>query len=193
MGQTFFIIQPFEDPASERIPEKLLEQRSDPIFSNSCTINPTLQDIFEKHSSLTKIIRILAYCRRFVIRCKLGNNLASEATYLSLSEIIEIKSILFLWVQERHFPDELNTLQAGKTLSPSSKILSLNPFLDHGENLNFLPYEPANEELPHGTRWQLVQSIRKGFWKRWYNEYLYSLQQSEGSLKRISKLDTWSS
>ncbi|GIY33346.1 hypothetical protein CDAR_452751 [Caerostris darwini] len=35
-----------EDPASERVPEELLEQRSDPIFSNWCTISPTLQDIF---------------------------------------------------------------------------------------------------------------------------------------------------
>ncbi|GIY41409.1 hypothetical protein CDAR_532261 [Caerostris darwini] len=79
----------------------------------------------------SKIIRILAYCRRFIIRCKLGTNLANVATYLSLSEICYIKSILFRWVKERHFPDELNSLQAGKTLSPSSKILSLNPFLDN--------------------------------------------------------------
>ncbi|GIY24383.1 reverse transcriptase [Caerostris darwini] len=81
----------------------------------------TEEENFEIHA---KIIRILAYCRRFIIRCKLGTNIASEATYLYLSEI---KSILF-----RHFPDELNSLQTGKTLSPSNKILSLNPFLDNG-------------------------------------------------------------
>ncbi|GIY28926.1 uncharacterized protein CDAR_621421 [Caerostris darwini] len=138
---------------------------------------------------------------------------------LQQRKITEIKSILFRWVQERHFPDELNSLQAGKTLSPSSKILSLNPFLDNGilwiggwikrsnlpfkskhpllspdndieslhaltpshfligEKLSFLPDEPANEEPLHGTRWQLVQSILKGFWKRYHNEYLHSLQQ----------------
>ncbi|GIX82634.1 reverse transcriptase [Caerostris darwini] len=123
---------PLEDPAPERIPKELLAQRSDPIFSKSCAIYPTLHIIFEKHSSLAKIIHILAYCRRFIVRCKLGTNLASETIYSSLSDIIEIKSILFRWVQERHFPDKLNSLQAGKTLSPSSKILSFNSFLDNG-------------------------------------------------------------
>ncbi|GIY45564.1 hypothetical protein CDAR_545211 [Caerostris darwini] len=60
------------------------------------------------------------------------------------------------------------------------------------ENLSFLPDESTNEELPHRTRWQLVQSLRKGLWKRWHNEYLHSLQQrtSEGSLKRIAKMET---
>ncbi|GIZ02584.1 hypothetical protein CEXT_213761 [Caerostris extrusa] len=59
MGQTFhqdFNYWPFEDPESEQVPKELL----DPIFSNSCTINYILQNIFEKYSSLAKIILILA-------------------------------------------------------------------------------------------------------------------------------------
>ncbi|GIY92743.1 hypothetical protein CEXT_535621 [Caerostris extrusa] len=64
------------------------------FFPNSCTINPTFTGYFGKYSSLANNIRLLAYCRHFIVRCKLGTNHASED--LSLSQINEINSILFL-------------------------------------------------------------------------------------------------
>ncbi|CAG4958844.1 unnamed protein product [Colias eurytheme] len=46
-----------------------------------------------------------------------------------------------------------------------------------GRPLTSLPSPPAATEKKIKTRYQLIESLRESFWKRWHNEYLSELQK----------------
>jgi len=82
-----------------------------------------------KYSSLFKLKRITAYCKRFIYNCKVK---ISERKTGNLSSA-ELNEAMYLWikiVQAEVFPEELDALKKGKSLKVNSRIVSLNPFLD---------------------------------------------------------------
>ncbi|GIY33383.1 DUF5641 domain-containing protein [Caerostris extrusa] len=148
---------PLEDPASERVPEELLEQRSDPIFSNTHHSKPVKQLMGDLPKTRVEISQAFTNCScdftgSIEVKLAKGRGQKSTKAYVVLFVCLATKAL--------HLE-----LEADLT----SLIVDY-----YGDPW---PHEPANDELSHRTRWQLVQSILKGFWKRWHNEYLHSLQQ----------------
>lgn len=82
-----------------------------------------------KFSSWSKLYRITAWCLRFINNC---SRLALERKkgHLSLEEVSKAIICIVRTVQQSAFPEELRCLKLRKPLSSSSKILSLNPFVD---------------------------------------------------------------
>ncbi|XP_018371804.1 PREDICTED: uncharacterized protein LOC108766798 [Trachymyrmex cornetzi] len=86
------------------------------------------QRLYHRMSDLNKIERVLAYCLRFISRCKRISMKQAEA--LSVTEIEAARSYLIRNAQDKAFHEEILTLQQSKCVKSSSKLLTLHPFLD---------------------------------------------------------------
>lgn len=89
--------------------------------------------IFERYSSLSKLQRLISYCRRFICNalCRTKKNpQASTIGQLCIPELNETMNILIKLVQRESFPAEIHLLKNGKNIQADSKLKALNPFMD---------------------------------------------------------------
>lgn len=94
------------------------------------------QDIFHRFSKLSRLIRVIAFCRRFITNCKirktsiLHSNNDARSQSLSIEELEQSRLSLVRIVQRDCFKAELHLLKNNKPLNTNSNVLSLNPFID---------------------------------------------------------------
>ncbi|GFV13348.1 integrase catalytic domain-containing protein [Trichonephila clavipes] len=126
------------DEASDEVKA---EQKSVSIFNLfTHTSNDVIHGLFEHYSSLTKIIRIFAYCQRFIKNCKKiasqGSSISSShinTTSLTFSETKTAEETIIRWVQGFYFQEEIRSIKKQIFLPPKSPLRSLHPFIDeHG-------------------------------------------------------------
>ncbi|XP_026730678.1 uncharacterized protein LOC113495880 [Trichoplusia ni] len=83
---------------------------------------------FNDFDSLIQLLRTITYSRRFLkqktYKEKINSPITTEELQLSLQTCIKK-------AQEEEFVDEINALKGKKTIKKSSKIKSLNPYLDN--------------------------------------------------------------
>jgi len=90
---------------------------------------PIEPSIFEGRSSLRCIIRVIAYCRRFVSNCK--NRSLRRTDSITAIEVDEALHILVKMVQQESFPEEIKDIATDKHNSVCiKKLIPLNPFID---------------------------------------------------------------
>lgn len=88
-------------------------------------------DFFDKYSDLRKLIRITAFCLRFIGNMKRkrnGESLMSGA--VKLSELQMAENSLIRNVQAEYYMNEIDALQNGRELDKKSSLLTLSPFID---------------------------------------------------------------
>ena len=87
-------------------------------------------NILHMFSSFNKTLRVLAFMLRFISNIKLGK---SSRFYgpLQPEEINKSLNLIIKHVQIESFPNEYECLSKNKELPRSSKLLSLNPFLEN--------------------------------------------------------------
>ncbi|KAL0884187.1 hypothetical protein ABMA27_016192 [Loxostege sticticalis] len=86
------------------------------------------QSILKRYSSLTKLIRVVAYCRRFITR---KNSIVRNVNCLSSFELGEALNTCIKLAQAAEYAQDIKELKSsGHITSKKSKILSLTPFLD---------------------------------------------------------------
>lgn len=84
--------------------------------------------LLNKCSSLTRIIRVIAWIQRFITN--LRNKTKSDTAHLTTSEINAATRSIVLHVQRVEFKSEYKQIMQSKTVSRSSSIYKLNPYLD---------------------------------------------------------------
>lgn len=111
--------------ASSDLPEQKQITKAMVIIDNK-------QDIFERFSSLTKLIRITALCLRFIkfTRNKFKNQENKITGRISTSELINSNLRLIKIVQEATFSEDLHALKTKGSVPRKSKLSNLSPFLD---------------------------------------------------------------
>lgn len=87
-----------------------------------------VDNLLEKHSSLTKIIRILAW----VLRMK---NTDQKMKYLTATELNNARLIIIKNIQHKEFSEEIHDLLQNKCVNKKSKINNLYPMLDENNIL----------------------------------------------------------
>ncbi|XP_033229546.1 uncharacterized protein LOC117181086 [Belonocnema kinseyi] len=88
--------------------------------------------LLERYSSLHRLIRVTAYCLRFIENVKRAKEL-QKLGYLEVSERAHALSRLLKLAQTQDFLREIRDIQESKQISNKSRLYSLNPFLDaHG-------------------------------------------------------------
>jgi len=102
------------------------------------TIEPEF-DIFERYSSYEKLIRVVAFCLRFINSIKhkikrinpdLKHNLIKSISPCSNDELENAKLVLVKILQGRFFKKEIDDISKYGIVNKKSPILKLNPFLD---------------------------------------------------------------
>ncbi|GFW63656.1 integrase catalytic domain-containing protein [Trichonephila clavipes] len=99
-----------ESSCDEASDEVKAEQKSVSIFNLfTHTSNDVIHGLFEHYSSLTKVIRIFAYCQRFIKNCKKiasqGSSISPShinTTSLTFSETKTAEETIIRWVQYEH-------------------------------------------------------------------------------------------
>lgn len=105
--------------------ETKLEERKIETYLAGATLNVENEDdrLWSKYSSLTKLLRVVAYCRR-ILKSK-----HKPHTYLLKSEINEALVIMLKKCQRQSFEGEIHATKTG-TLQRKSQLTSLNPQID---------------------------------------------------------------
>ncbi|XP_060804637.1 uncharacterized protein LOC106135320 [Amyelois transitella] len=89
-----------------------------------------IEDICSRFSSLRKLIRVIAYCRRFLHLKNTTSEESKHLPYLTAKEIQESLTCCILQHQRRWFADEISMLLKNKNVSKKSKLSTLNPYID---------------------------------------------------------------
>lgn len=94
------------------------------LRKNTCLMTVSNElEMFKKHSSFSKILRIIAYCLRWRRNSK-------HVSTLTTAEISEAEIRLLKLLQATEFTDELRVIKENKILTGRSRIVSLSPFAD---------------------------------------------------------------
>lgn len=84
--------------------------------------------LLTKYSSFIKLQHVIAYCLRFLHNLKNKHN--RYEGFLSNIELIESHNVIMRLVQHGDFLAEYKALKKGQLISKSSKLYSLDPFID---------------------------------------------------------------
>ncbi|XP_055681881.1 uncharacterized protein LOC129789254 [Lutzomyia longipalpis] len=122
------------------------EEKPPKVTSHLATPPKTLE-LFHKYSSVSTLIRIVAYVLRWKRKYQ-GEQLKGQ---LSVQELDNARHCLIKIVQSEGFPDELKHLQKGQQMKSGSKLRSLVPFLD-SEGIIRVTGRIQNSELGPETR-----------------------------------------
>ena len=106
-----------------------LEQEQCKQVPTSLIVALSNSSYVENYSSLTRLIRVFSYCRRFIRNSRLPVA-DRETSFLSAQELHDTLLVFIRQSQQLHFGIEVKELEEHRCIPNSSKILSLNPFLD---------------------------------------------------------------
>lgn len=124
---------PFLKEPEENWPVSLVQYQQNPpemkSVAQSLVLVPDESFKFENYSNLSSLIRIIAYCLRFRKNCSSSRN-SRDIGPLKTLELRNALSCILKQVQNQSFASEFKHLCNSKPISPKSKIISLNPFLD---------------------------------------------------------------
>lgn len=120
------------------------------ITIQNCTILP-------RSPSYYRLKRSMAYVFRFVYNCK--NKVNRRTGVLTADEMKTADTLITKCVQNDGFADEISTLSIKKSVSRSSKLISLSPFLDE-EGLLRVGGRIDKSDLPYDARHQLLLPMK---------------------------------
>ena len=122
----------------------------------SCLISVNAAPIFnfERHSSLTKVINIVAWVHRFINNC-LCHRSRRNSGPLSSPEISFATVRVWRTLQHQSYGHEITQLQQGRLLHKSSQIGKLNPALDN-EGLLRVHTRLKYAELPPEMKYPII-------------------------------------
>ena len=141
--------------------EEMLEGRHVVAVVQSTT---SVNDIFFRWSSYTRLLHVVAYCLRFIsnIRAKSRtqppSNPGPVLRALSVDHLTKANVILVRLAQKDAFAPEINELLKGNSILKGSHIRRMSPFLDEQEVLRVggrlklaqLPYQATHPALLPG-------------------------------------------
>ena len=142
-----------------RVPEDIPEERS---ARTLLATSSDSDDVMLKFSSYSKLIRVTAYCRRFIQNCRQGCERLSKP--LSLAECQEASLSCIRIAQLASYHHEITTLCQHKVLSKKSTIFKLNPFVDE-KGILIVGGRLDNSELNFETKHQIILSPHHHFTK----------------------------
>ncbi|XP_011858366.1 PREDICTED: uncharacterized protein LOC105555927 [Vollenhovia emeryi] len=115
--------------------------------------------IFENTSSAKRIIRVIAYCKRFLYNCK--HKTQHKINFLNAEELKESLYTLVKLAQRECFPDEVRKRE---TCVSSNKLIFLHPFVDK-DGLLRVGGRLGNSEFSNDKKHPIVLSAKHRFTK----------------------------
>lgn len=142
------------------VPLTDLEKKAKPKISCNVTVTENDDATFlNRFSTLSKLIRVTAYCRRFYNVCKarVMKIPFTEPDYLSANEIENASNHCIKLSQSIFFQEEISRLRLGKQVHKTSKIYALHPFIDD-KGIVRVGGRLANAEIPNDVKTPILLS-----------------------------------
>lgn len=110
-------------------PEEILEKRT-LIAAINIKLKPN--PIFDRASSFIRLLRVTAYCLRFIASCRRGISVepVRNTAILTVDELSKTRTILIRLAQEDDFLEEKRDLKNERVVSKHSHLRLLSPFID---------------------------------------------------------------
>ena len=86
------------------------------------------EDITQRFSKLSKLIRVVAYCRRFINNCR--HSKAKKTTTLSTQDLDQALTCCVKMVQQISYTQETKDLMEQQEVAPTSSLKTIHPFID---------------------------------------------------------------
>ena len=127
------------------------------VFVTAVKLDDDFPISIEKYSSWLRLLRVTAWCIRFIRNCRGRLTLRSQASQylLSKGDINQARTILVRHVQKREFSEEYHALFSGKDIPKGSSIANLNPFLDLKKVLR-VGGRLRNASIPYAAKHQFI-------------------------------------
>ncbi|XP_073949686.1 uncharacterized protein [Choristoneura fumiferana] len=97
-----------------------------------CLVTDTQESPFSlltnRVSTFSKIIRVVAYIKRFINNCSKNTN--KKSGFLQSSELMSAQKSIVSVCQKEMFEEEFSLLKSGKSLPPKNKLLPFTPYID---------------------------------------------------------------
>ncbi|XP_035205738.1 uncharacterized protein LOC118180776 [Stegodyphus dumicola] len=117
--------------SAEDIPLEVVEtEKKGCVVHTSVIKNFVIDELLHKYSSWTKLLRVIAWCLRFIANVKRSSITRTKSNFLPSGELAVAYSWVIKSVQMQEFSEEIDHLKKRKLVSPRSKLNMLNPFLD---------------------------------------------------------------
>lgn len=124
----------------------------------SCTASaePSFVDqLVARFSNFDRLLRVTAYCRRFLLRCRRQLSTESMSSYITSEERNTAEATLIRLIQQQCYPEEWNNLEQSKPVSSKSRLRWFNPFLS-AERLMRIGGRLNQAPQPYDSKHQLI-------------------------------------
>lgn len=138
-----------------------LERKANCVV-NATVIDPIVDDVKLRFSSLNRLERITAYCLRFIHNARHS----SPQRRVGPLTTDELQAATIVWIkdaQRQHFPNDLKCLQTSQPISRTSMLRSLNPILDKDGMLRVDGRLANSRALPESTKAPIIIPKRSKF------------------------------
>lgn len=105
--------------------ESFLSARRLTLLETSSNITQFSLESLNKYSTLSKLVRIIAYCLRLLSK----NKQYRTNSYISPSEYEAALTTVVRMVQQEAYSEEIAEIEANKTVTKGSSLFALHPFL----------------------------------------------------------------
>nr|CAI5841723.1 unnamed protein product [Callosobruchus analis] len=137
-----------------------------PVLKKSCkvinVVTCTDIDLFNRLSSLTKLIRVAAYCLRFKNNLRPGT--VKRSGVLTPKELNNANICLIKLAQRACFHSELELLRKNECLNKKHRLSSLSPFIDESGIIR-VGGRLKTSDLPYNTKHPILLSSKHQFTK----------------------------
>jgi len=123
-GPQWLTQEPSSWPATEfNIPTENLEIRNVHV-----AFHPP-EDITQRFSKLNKLIRVIAYCRRFINNCR-HSKANRQTAILTTQDLDQALTCCVKMVQQISYAQEIKDLMEHQEVAATSSLKTLHPFID---------------------------------------------------------------
>jgi hypothetical protein len=175
--------------------DTLPERRKNPpqILSFVGSTSEKLIALINYNSTFTETRRLFAYIYRFTNNIKLKMSKQQlNLHHLTAAELeAGFKKIVYI-IQQNEFSDEISAITRGRSVSSSSSLHGLNPFIDEVDRLLRLGGRLGKSNLPFMAKWPILLPKNNNFVKS-FIFYLHIKNCHAGSqaLMSILQQDFW--
>lgn len=121
---------PIPETTDNHPSEAMIEARRTSIATALASTEPSFADqLAERTSNYQRLVRIVAFCRRFIHNCQKLPSRDSPSTALQIDELSEAETIMLRLVQQQSFPEEWKQLENSLPVASKSRLKWFHPFL----------------------------------------------------------------
>lgn len=132
------------------------EARRTSVAAPSSPSDPSFVDqLVEKFSNVQRLIRVVAYCYRFLRNCRTAPSERPKTSLLNIDDLTEAENSIIRLVQQQSFSEEWKQLKNNQPVSSKSRLKWFHPFVS-SEQLIRIGGRLGNALQPYDAKHQVL-------------------------------------